>query len=326
VDEKLYTVTPTPHILDSGSIEKTMLYVIIALTPATVMGIVFFGLRALLMILISIGSALFFEAAYQKFTKQPVTVFDGSAVITGLLLALILPPAIPLWMPVFGNFAAIILVKQIFGGLGHNFLNPALAGRAVLVAAFAYPMTTQFILPFSGFINIDTIASPTPLFLMETGEFTPALNDYLNAFWGNISGSIGETSVIAILIGGLFLLFTKTISWHIPVSFIAAVGILTAIFHADGFTGGIALYHLITGGLFLGAFFMATDYPTSPVTPMGKLIFGVGCGVITVVIRLFGGFPEGVAYAILLMNLTVPLIDRFIRPRVLGTRSKRAKI
>jgi len=321
----MYVVTPTPHIRASNSIEKTMMYVLIALAPATIAGVVFFGIRALLMILISVASAVAFEAAYQKLTRQPITVSDGSAVITGLLLALILPPAIPLWMPVLGNLAAIVLVKQLFGGLGHNFLNPALAGRAILMAGFALAMTTGFYEPFGDFFRMDVVTSPTPLLMLEGGNFVPEISDYFSAVWGNIGGSIGETSAVAILIGGLFLLITKTISWHIPVSFILTVGALTALLHPDGFSGGIAVYHVLTGGLLLGAFFMATDYPTSPVTPMGKLIFGVGCGVITVIIRLFGGFPEGVAYAILLMNLVVPLIDRFVRPRVLGTKKGGAK-
>jgi len=318
-----YVVTPTPHIRSSDSIDKTMAFVLLALSPAAIMGVIFFGVRALLIILISVGSAVFFEAAYQKLTRQPITVSDGSAAVTGLLLAMILPPGLPLWMPVVGTLAAIVLVKQLFGGLGQNFLNPALAGRAILMAAYALPMTAGFFEPFGQWASFDAVASPTPLLLLEGGNFSPVASDFFSAFWGNIGGSIGETSAVALLMGGLFLLVTKVITWHIPVSFIATAGILTAVVQPEGFSSGIALYHILIGGLLLAAFFMATDYPTSPVTPLGKVVFGVGCGVITVVIRLFGGFPEGVAYAILLMNLTVPLIDRYIRPRVLGKKRAR---
>jgi electron transport complex protein RnfD len=313
-----YTVTTTPHIRSSNSIEKTMCLVLLALSPAAVSGIVFFGVRALLIILISVCSAVAFEAAYQKLTRRPLTVTDGSAVITGLLLAMILPPALPLWMPIVGAFAAIVLVKQLFGGLGHNFINPALAGRAVLMAAYALPMTVGFFPPRG---QPDAVASPTPLMLLEGGSFYPAASDFFASLIGNIGGSIGETNALALLAGGIFLLAAKVITWHIPVSFIASAGIM-AVFSPDGFSGVIAGYHLLAGGLLLGAFFMATDYPTSPVTPVGKIIFGTGCGVITMVIRMYGGYPEGVGYAILLMNLTVPLIDRYVRPRVLGTRKK----
>jgi len=320
MDYPHYTVTPTPHMRSKDSIERTMMYVLIGLAPATLMGVIFFGLRALIIILVSVVSAVGFEAGYQKLVGKKVTVRDGSAVVTGLLLALILPPGIPFWMPVVGSFAAIVLVKQLFGGLGHNFLNPALVGRAVLTAAYALPMTVGFTSPLGYWGNIDAVASPTPLLLLEGGEFVPNIYDFFHALVGYVSGSIGETSAVALLVGGGFLLAMKIISWHIPVSFILTVGVMTAILHPAGFTSGIAVYHLITGGLLLGALFMATDYPTSPVSPLGKLIFGVGCGVITVVIRLYGGFPEGVAYSILLMNLTVPLIDRYVRPRVFGMK------
>ncbi|MCL2203200.1 MAG: RnfABCDGE type electron transport complex subunit D [Defluviitaleaceae bacterium] len=319
MEQPRYIVTTTPHIRSRDSIERTMLFVLIALAPAAVLGVVFFGVRALFIILISVTSAVCFEALYQKLARKPVTVTDGSAVVTGLLLALILPPGLPLWMPVVGAFAAIVLVKQLFGGLGHNFLNPALAARAMLMAAYALPMTVSFTAPRTA---PDATASATPLMLLESGEFTPAGADFLASFLGNVGGSIGETSAVALLAGGVFLLATKVISWHIPVSFIASAAVFTALFHPEGFSGEVVGYHMLAGGLILGAFFMATDYPTSPVTPLGKILFGVGCGVITMVIRLYGGFPEGVAYAILLMNLTVPLIDRYIRPHVLGKRAK----
>ena len=220
-------------------------------------------------------------------------------------------------MPAVGSFAAIIIVKQIFGGLGHNFLNPALAGRAILVAAYALPMTTGFYEPGGPFINlslpVDMVTMPTPL---QRAYFFPYGNDLMEAFIGNISGSIGETSAVALLVGGIFLLLTKIITWHIPVSFVGTVFLIAIVAGPID----VALYHVLTGGLLLGAFFMATDYPTSPITSVGKIVFGIGCGVITMVIRYVGGYPEGVAYAILLMNLAVPLIDRFIRPRVFGAK------
>jgi electron transport complex protein RnfD len=299
--------------------------VLIALAPAAILGVYFFGLPALLIILISVVSAVLFEAGYQILTRKPVTIADGSAAVTGLFLAMILPPAVPLWMPVVGAFAAIVVVKQVFGGLGQNFLNPALAARSVLTISFAGYMTAGFLAPLSGWVTPDAITSPTPLALLNTVGATPVTADYVAALFGNISGTIGETSAIALLLGGLFLLVTKTITWHIPVSFIATTFVITVLINPTGMADSHAVYQLLLGGLMLGAFFMATDYPTSPITSMGKLIFGIGCGLLTVIIRLYSGFPEGVAYAILIMNLTVPLIDRFIRPRVFGTKIRKAK-
>jgi len=325
MEQPLYVVTATPHIRTSNSIERTMLFVILALTPATLLGVVFFGLRALLLLTVSVVSAVVFEGLYQKLTRKPLTITDGSAVVTGLLLALTLPPGLPVWMPVMGTFVAIIIVKQLFGGLGQNFLNPALAGRAALTAAFAGHMTIGFTEPLRNWLNMDVIASPTPLNLLAYQDFLPGAPDFLAALIGNVGGSIGETSAAALLVGGLFLLFSKVITWHIPVSFISAVFILTAILNPGGLANGVVPYHLLIGGLMLGAFFMATDYPTSPVTAVGKIIFGIGCGVLTVVIRFFGGYPEGVAYSILLMNLAVPLIDRYTRPRVYGAVKGGAK-
>ena len=313
-----YVVTTTPHIRGTGSIEKTMLLVLVALSPAALMGVVFFGLRALIIIAVAIASAVLAEYVYQKLAKKRVTVTDGSAAVTGLLLGLIMPPAVPFWMPAVGSVCAIIIVKQIFGGLGHNFLNPALAGRAILVAAYALPMTTGFYEPLGPFINlgVDIVSSPTPL---QSMYFLPDGNDIIYALLGNIGGSIGETSSVALAVGGGFLLYKKIISWHIPASFVGTVFLVAVLTEPVD----VAVYHVLTGGLLLGAFFMATDYPTSPISPVGKIVFGIGCGIITIVIRFVGGYPEGVAYAILLMNLTVPLIDRFIRPRVFGKKKGR---
>jgi len=313
-------VTYTPHIHTTDRVDKTMRNVLIALAPAAILGVYFFGLPALLIILISITSAVLFEAGYQLLTRKRVTITDGSAAVTGLLLAMILPPAVPMWLPVVGTFTAIVVVKQIFGGLGQNFLNPALTARSVLTISFAGYMAAGFFAPLSGWVAPDTITSPTPLVLLNSVGTTPVAVDYVAALFGSISGTIGETSAIALLLGGVFLLVTKTITWHIPVSFIATTFAMTVLIHPSGMTDSHAVYQLLLGGLMLGAFFMATDYPTSPMTSMGKLVFGIGCGVLTVIIRLYSGFPEGVAYAILIMNLTVPLIDRFIRPRVFGTK------
>ena len=318
-------VTYTPHIHTTDRVDKTMRNVLIALAPAAILGVYFFGLPALLVILVSVISAVLFEAGYQLLTRKSLTIGDGSAAVTGLLLAMILPPAVPLWLPIVGTFVAIVVVKQVFGGLGQNFLNPALAARSILTISFAGYMAAGFFMPLSGWIAPDAITSPTPLALLNTVGATPVAMDYVAALFGSISGTIGETSAIALLLGGLFLLITKTISWHIPVSFIATTFALTALIHPNGMMDSFAAYQLLLGGLMLGAFFMATDYPTSPMTSMGKLIFGIGCGALTVVIRLFSGFPEGVAYAILIMNLTVPLIDRFVRPRVFGTKKGKGK-
>ena len=315
-----YVVTPSPHIYTTDRINRTMQYVLIALAPATVLGVYYFGFQALMIVLVSVFSAVVFEVGYQKLVRKPITVSDCSAVVTGLLLALVMPPGIPLWMPVVGAFASIVIVKQLFGGLGRNILNPALAGRAILTISFTQSMTEGFTKPLSGWANPDVIASSTPLVQINHAGVLPGSSAYIAALIGNVSGSIGETSAVALLLGGLLLLATKTISWHIPGSFIATVYVLTTLLHPGGIVSSFALYQLLLGGLLLGAFFMATDYPTSPMTPAGKIVFGVGCGALTTIIRLYGGFPEGVAYSILLMNLTVPLIDRFIRPRVFGTK------
>ena len=318
-------VTTTPHIHTKNSIDKTMRNVLIALAPAALLGVYFFGLPALLMILVSTISAVCFEAGYQLLAKKTVTITDGSAAVTGLLLAMTLPPGIPLWLPVVGTFIAIVVVKQVFGGLGKNFLNPALVGRSVLAISFAGYIEAGYLIPSSGWVTPDAITSPTPLAVVNSLGQPPAAFDVLAALFGNISGAIGETSVLLLLLGGIFLLVTKTITWHIPVSFIMTTFVMTLFIHPSGIGDSHALYQLLLGGLMLGAFFMATDYPTSPMTSKGKLIFGLGCGVLTVLIRLYSGFPEGVAYAILMMNLTVPLIDRFVRPRVYGTKSHKGK-
>lgn len=319
-------VSSTPHIRSNDSIENIMGDVLIALAPASIMGIFFFGWKALLIIIISMASCAFFEAAYQKLTKQPVTVTDLSALVTGLLLALNLPVTSPFWLPIVGGFFAIVVAKQVFGGLGQNFINPALAARAFLVASYPTLTTgTAFQIGDSLPIGIDGITSATPL--AQIAESETALNiaksDFINAVIGRIGGTIGETCAVALILGGVYLIARKVISWKVPVTYILTVLVLTAIFKYTGIAPNrMPVYEIFTGGLMLGAFFMATDYASSPVTPLGQIIMGVGCGLITTLIRVFGGYPEGVSYSILLMNLCVPLIDRYTKPKIFGEVKK----
>jgi len=312
------TVSPAPHI-KSGQTTKTIMWaVILALAPASMAGIYIFGISSLKVIMISVISCIITEAIFLKFRhKDPMVVLDGSAILTGLLLAYNLPPEIPFWLPLVGGAAAIILGKQIFGGLGQNIFNPALVGRAFLQISWPVYMTTWKNPRWWP----DAVTSATPL-AKEIGSrsFT-----YIDLLIGNRGGCIGEVCIIALLIGALFLLFTKIISLHIPVSFIATVGILTWTFGRDGFFKGDFIYHMLAGGLVLGAFFMATDYVTSPLTKRGKIVFGILCGVLTVIIRLRGSYPEGVCYSILFMNAAVPIIDRFTKVRKYGLRGRGAR-
>lgn len=307
----LYMVSASPHVRSNDSVTKTMRDVIIALLPATIFGIYNFGIPALTTIIITIVSCIAAEAAYQKITKQDVTVGDLSAVLTGLLLALNLPHTVPWWIPVMGSVVAIIIVKQLFGGLGQNFMNPALGARAFLVISFAGIMTKW---------ELDGLTTATPLgILKEGGGELPSL---MSTLTGTIGGCIGETSVIALLIGGIYLIARKVISWRIPVIYIVTVAVMVGLFGGQGFDLELLGYHVFTGGLILGAFYMATDYASSPVTPKGQVIMGIGCGVLTALIRLFGGFPEGVSFAIIIMNLFVPLIDKYTIPRAFGEVAK----
>ncbi len=320
-------VSSTPHIRSKETISTVMLDVVIALIPAAVMGVVYFGMRALALMVISVVSAVVFEALYQKLTGKKVTVTDFSAVITGLLLAMNLPSTAPFWVPVVGAFFAIIIVKQLFGGLGQNFMNPALGARAFLVASYPTYMTgAAFVPTSSGVIGaLDATTTATPLSQLSEGTIrTLTQQDYINALIGNVGGVIGETCAIALVIGGLYLIIRKVISWRIPVTYILTVFLLTWLFKLAGIAPNREpLYELLTGGLMLGAFFMATDYASSPMTPVGQLIMGVGCGVFTTLIRIFGGYPEGVSYSILLMNLCVPLIDRYTAPKIFGEVKKK---
>lgn len=288
-------VSSSPHVKDKTSVNKIMWSVVMALIPAVIAAVVFFGLQSLSIIIVSIAGAVITEFLFLKARDKEITLNDGSAVLTGLLLALTLPPRFPLWGVLVGSVVAIALGKQVFGGLGYNPFNPALVGRAFLLAAYPVLMTTW---------EFDGVSGATPL--NEGGAF------YWRLFTGNIMGSLGETSSLALLLGAAYLIYKGYLNWRIPAGMVGTVFILTLIF------GSNPVFHLFAGGLILGAFYMATDMVTSPVTKKGRWIFGIGAGLIVTIIRLWGGYPEGVMYGILLMNTTVPLLDRYTRPRVLG--------
>ncbi|MGI6706374.1 MAG: RnfABCDGE type electron transport complex subunit D [Clostridia bacterium] len=304
-------VSSSPHLRSEDTVSRIMLDVVIALIPAAIAAVIFFRWNAVLIILASVLSAVITEALIQKLMKREITIGDWSAVITGMLLAFNLPPTVPLWIPIIGSAFAIAVVKQLFGGLGHNFMNPALAARAVLLASWPVRMTT-WTAP-----GADAVSTVTPLAILK-GTETGQLPELWDMIIGNIGGTIGETSALALLLGAAYLLYRGVINWRIPFTFIGTVAFLTWMLGGDGFFAGNALYHIFAGGLILGAFFMATDYVSSPVTPKGLIIMGVGCGVLTSVIRIYGGYPEGVSYSILLMNLAAPLIDKLTIPRVFG--------
>lgn len=297
----------SPHIRDNSSVTKVMLDVIIALVPAAAAGVYFFGVNALITILVSIASAVAVEALIQFLCKRKVTVSDLSAVVTGLLLALNLPPNVPIYIPIVGATFAIAIVKQCFGGLGHNFMNPALAARAVLMVAWPVAMMTWY-LPGA----VDTICSATPMAILKSGDLA-SMPSILDMFLGNTAGCIGETSALALLIGGIYLVARKVISPRIPLCYLGTVAVLACIVDVN-----TVVYHLLGGGLMLGAIFMATDYVSSPVTKGAQIIYGIGCGVVTIVIRVFGGYAEGVSFAILFMNLVAPLLEKMLKPKVLG--------
>lgn len=304
---EMLIVSSSPHIRSNESVKRIMLDVIIALIPAIIGSVYFFGLNALKLILISVASAVFFEAAIQKLFKKEITINDYSAIITGILIAFNLPANAPWWVPVFGSGFAIIIVKQCFGGIGCNFMNPALAARAVLLASWPETMS-NFVLP-----GVDAVTGATPLAIMKFGG--AELPSLMNMFIGNIGGAIGETSALLLLIGALYLIIRKVINWKIPVIYIGTTAILLLVL---GVEANQLMYHILGGGLILGAFFMATDYSTTPVTPLGQIIFGLGAGILTALIRVKGGFPEGVSYSILLMNVASPLIEKFTAPKIFG--------
>ena len=318
----------SPHIRSNENTRSIMLDVIIAMLPALVWAIYNFGFKALISVVVSIVACLFWEWLYRKLLKKPQSIGDLSAVVTGMLLAFVCPPELPWWALIIGAFFSIVVVKQLYGGIGCNFLNPALAGRAILLASYATAMTT-WTLPTS---KVDTVVSTaTPLAIMKEGtveKFTELTANYSVAdmFIGRVGGSLGEVSALALLLGGAWLLIRKVISWHTPVAFIGTVAILTLISAPAGIDNvQYMLYNVFGGGLMLGAIFMATDYATSPVTKPGQLIFGIGCGLITCFIRRFGSYPEGVCYSILIMNCTTWLLDKYIRPTIYGAVKKEKK-
>ncbi|MBI5788420.1 MAG: RnfABCDGE type electron transport complex subunit D [Candidatus Schekmanbacteria bacterium] len=323
-NSKLY-VSSSPHIRTEEDFQKIIIAVLSALVPACVMGVYFFGLQAALVLTVSTVSAMAAEIGFNKIMGKPVRWFAGWAAISGLLLGMTLPPTVPWWMPIIGAFVAIIVAKQIYGGLGQNLFNPALVGRIVLLLSFPVQMTTWIrpSLLLSGATDAVTTASPLGLLKVD-GVAKIANISYWDCLLGNIPGSIGEVAKIALLIGGIYLIWKGYITWHIPVSFIGTVGVMSTIFWLLNPTQyAHPLYHLLTGGLFLGAFFMATDYVTSPVTHKGMIIFGIGCGILTTLIRVLGVYPEGVAFSILLMNAACPLIDRYIKPTPFGAGKAR---
>ena len=307
MDNKLIA-SSSPHIRNDETTQKLMLDVIIALLPALVASIFYFGINSIILVVCSVAAAVITEYACEKFMGRPVTVTDLSAVVTGMLLAFNLPSTAPWWIAVAGSVFAIAIVKQVFGGLGFNFLNPALAARAFIMASWSSHIASGFIDPAT-----DAVSSATPLTMIKTGAAgqLPSIADML---MGNIPGVIGETSAILLILGGIYLIYRGTIKWIIPVVYIGTVAVIALV--TDG--ASLLLYHIFGGGLMLGAFFMATDYATSPVTDKGKVIFAVGAGILTMLIRKMGGYPEGVSYSILLMNILTPMIDKYVQPKVFG--------
>ncbi len=337
MDTKL-TLSASPHIRKDISTSRIMYSVIFSLFPVLFGAVYFFGMRVVFITLSACASALVTEYLAQKIMRRKITIFDGSAILTGILLAFNLPVNVPLFIPIVGSFFAILVVKQVFGGLGYNFINPALAGRAFLMASWPSIMTGKWTAPIrpvgstiSGiplsFSNLDAVTNATPLNILKNYPQIETLIDGLNStvclkslFLGNVGGCIGETSVILLLIGGIFLIIKGYIDWRIPFGYIGTVLVFSTIFYYTGITKACPIFHILSGGLFLGALFMATDYVTSPITQEGRWIFAVGCGLITIAIRLLGGYPEGVSYSILFMNCFTPLIDRTVKPRRFGQK------
>lgn len=317
---ELYSISSSPHIRSKATTDNIMLMVIIALLPATAFGVYNFGISAFVLICISIITCAFTEYMYQHFMKKKVTVGDYSAILTGLLLALNLPSGAPWWMPVLGGVFAVLVVKQVFGGLGQNVMNPALAARCFLMISFAGRMTD---FSYTGKLGatangalLDGISGATPLALIKAGEQV----DVMKLFLGTTTGTIGETSALALLIGAAFLLAKKIIDFRIPGAYILTFIVFIIMFGGHGFDMNYMLGHLFGGGLMLGAWFMATDYVTSPITKNGQIAYGIIMGLLTGIFRLFGGTAEGVSYAIIISNLMVPLIERVSIPPAFGQR------
>lgn len=332
-------VSSSPHVKDNSSTKSIMRDVIIALVPATLWGFYIFGLNAVVNVALAVGSCVLFEYLYQRLLHKPITIGDLSAGVTGLILGLNLPSGNYYFIPILGSFVAIVVVKQLYGGIGQNFMNPAVAGRAVLLVSFAAYMTTwPSPLAPGRFLSVDSITTATPLAQLKAGMFAngiidatsgatsaseTAVNVHLwDTFLGFIPGSIGEISALALILGGLYLIFRKVITWHIPLSFIGSFALMILVFGQNPWDLSYLAFHLTTGGLMIGAFFMASDYCTSPMTGKGQIIMGMGCGFLSALIRLFGGYPEGVSFSILILNLFVPLIDHYLIPTSFGGQKK----
>ena len=325
--EQMLNVSSNPHVRDKMTTSRIMQLVALALLPTTLFGIWNFGFRAFLVVLVTVASSVFFEWLYDRLMHKKNTINDFSAVVTGLLLALNMPPQIPLWMPVLGSAFAIIVVKQLFGGLGQNFMNPALAARCFLMISFAGKMTDFAVDKLSGYHCIDTVTGATALAELKNSGFTADSISVKNLFIGNIHGTIGETSAIAILIGAVILLAFKVIDLKIPLTYIGSFAVFVILYMlgtGKGFDVNYLFSHLFGGGLMLGAWFMATDYVTTPITPKGQLLYGCCLGVVTAIFRLFGGSAEGVSYAIIFCNLLVPLIEKVTKPVAFGKGGKKA--
>ena len=321
-----------PHIRQSVTTRALMADVLIALVPAMIWGVYVFGFRALSVVTVSVTAAVLSEFLFETAVKRPVTVNDLSAVVTGVLLAFCCPVSVPLWIPALGSAFAVILVKQLFGGIGKNIVNPALAGRVFLFTSWPVIMKV-FTAPFEKLpafsmtvSGTDAVTSATTLSYMKAGGVPSGEFNLMDLMIGNKAGCIGEISGLLLIAGGIYLIYRRVISWHIPVSFLGTVLVVTLFFQKglDVLSLDYSFYHLFSGGLVLGAVFMATDYATSPVTKNGKIIFGVGCGLLTVFIRYFGGYPEGVSFAILIMNLFVWYIDKYTKPKAYGAPGRAA--
>ncbi|MFP4288420.1 MAG: RnfABCDGE type electron transport complex subunit D [Bacteroidales bacterium] len=328
----ILTISGSPHVQANESVDKIMYGVVFSLIPAALVSFYFFGLPAILVTITAVASCMLFEFIIQKYLlKGPVTVNDGSAMITGILLAFIVPASLPLWMVVIGSLVSIGMGKMTFGGLGKNVFNPALVGRVFLMISFPvdmnmYPEPTSLSTKLT-----DVVTGPTPLAIVKEGagqgenvsELVTQVPEYTSMLMGNMGGSIGEISALAILLGGLYMLFKKIIRWEVPVAYIGSFAVLAAIlWQVDPQSYANPLFHLITGGLMLGAIYMATDMVTSPMSSMGMIVYGIGCGFLTIIIRTFGAYPEGVAFAILIMNAFVPLINKGFKPKRFGEEVK----
>jgi electron transport complex protein RnfD len=330
--DNLLTVSPSPHVSTTQSVKKLMYGVVLSLVPAFLVSVYLFGAGALVVTLVSIASCVLFESAIQRFIlKTGVRIADGSAIVTGMLLAFNLPSNLPWWMIVVGAFFAIGVGKMTYGGLGNNPFNPALVGRVFLLISFPVQMTSWPLPMASRMHYMDAVTGATPLGILKeavrNGEAVPEMMkqipDHMQLFLGQMGGSLGEVSAVALLLGFAWLLYKKIITWHIPVFMVGTVYLFTGILWLiDPSKNASPLFHILTGGLLLGAIYMATDLVTSPMTKPGMILFAIGIGIITVVIRVFGAYPEGVSFAILIMNAFVPLINKYIKPARFGKEVK----